>query len=219
MFTGIIEEIGKVKNMVVHSNAIELTLTCNLIRSDLKLGDSVCVNGVCLTASSLHPDGFTAQIMPETVNKTTLRLLKPQSAVNLERALTLNTRIGGHMVTGHIDGVGMLLSIEHDSNAIWLEIGCSDEMMRLMVLKGSVALEGTSLTIARITDKSFTVSLIPHTQMMSIVSKKKMGDLLNIECDIIGKYIERFFLLANKPEVHPLKSAVDMHFLKENGFL
>jgi riboflavin synthase len=219
MFTGIIEEIGRVKSIRRYQHSIDISISCKLVLTDIKLGDSICVNGICLTASKIDHDHFIANVMPETMKKTSLASLESGSKVNLERALGVNGRLGGHIVNGHIDGVGVIHSLEQDENALWIEMKTSPEVLKYIVYKGSVSLDGTSLTIAEVSHESFKVSLIPLTREMTVLGMKKVGELVNIECDILGKYIEKF-LTGHKNNENKVisKKPINMNYLKENGF-
>ena len=209
MFTGIIEETGRMINIVRGSLSCRITIGAKEIFDDLKLGDSVAVNGVCLTAAKISGETFTADVMAETMRRTGLGSLAPGDQVNLERAMPLNGRFGGHIVSGHIDGTGTIIGMTHEDNAIWIRISADRALIRYIVEKGSVALDGISLTVAEVSTDSFAVSVIPHTAANTTLISKKNGDKLNIECDIIGKYIEKL----SKPS-----SGITMEFLKENGF-
>ncbi|MFJ8527746.1 riboflavin synthase [Bacillus sp. NPDC094106] len=214
MFTGIVEELGTVSNIKQSGEAMELTIHANSILSDVKLGDSIAVNGICLTVTSFTASSFTVDAMPETMKSTSLCMLQPRSKVNLERAMAANGRFGGHFVTGHIDGVGTIVSKKQHFNAIYYKIGIPNDLLRYCLQKGSVAVDGTSLTIFDIDESSITISLIPHTVSESIIGEKVAGDIVNIECDMIGKYIEHFI---SKPAKRG--SSVTESFLQENGFL
>ncbi|PEE41947.1 riboflavin synthase [Bacillus pseudomycoides] len=214
MFTGIVEELGTVSNIRQSGEAMKLTIAANTILSDVKLGDSIAVNGICLTVTSFTASSFTVDAMPETVRATSLRMLGTSSKVNLERAMAANGRFGGHFVTGHIDGIGTILNKKQHYNAIYYKIGIPDDLLRYCLQKGSIAVDGTSLTIFGIDESSITISLIPHTVSESIIGKKAAGDIVNIECDMIGKYIERFISQPTKRS-----TSVTESFLQENGFL
>jgi len=214
MFTGIVEELGTVSNIRQSGEAMKLTIAANTILSDVKLGDSIAVNGICLTVTSFTASSFTVDAMPETVRATSLRMLDTSSKVNLERAMAANGRFGGHFVTGHIDGIGTILNKKQHYNAIYYKIGIPDDLLRYCLQKGSIAVDGTSLTIFDIDESSITISLIPHTVSESIIGKKAAGDIVNIECDMIGKYIERFISKPTKRS-----TSVTESFLQENGFL
>lgn len=213
MFTGIVEEIGTVKS--VQSKVI--TIEANKIFDDLHLGDSVAVNGTCLTVSSFDNKIFNADVTQETLNRTNLGSLKNGSKVNLERAMTLSGRFGGHIVSGHIDGVGSIKSMKKDDNAIILTIEVSKHLMKYIVEKGSVAVDGISLTVASLTDNSFSIAVIPHTLKETVLYYKKEGDKVNIENDVIGKYVERL-LTFKEDNNDSKKSNITMEFLLKNGF-
>lgn len=216
MFTGIVEEIGTLKEIIPSSQSIKLTVQCQKVIQDVKVGDSIAVNGICLTVTKFTSNSFTADVMPETMRKTNLGSLRVGEKVNLERALRLGDRLGGHIVTGHIDGTGKVFDRLEEDNAIWLEITASSDILKYIVQKGSVALDGTSLTIADIGDKSFKVSLIPLTAEMTNLKNKKYGDVINIECDIMGKYVEK--LLNKDAYKNDSTKKMDLNFLKEYGF-
>ena len=214
MFTGIIEEVGQVARIGGGS----LVVNCAKVIEDVHLGDSIAVNGVCLTVTHFDKSGFTADVMPETVRRTSLAELKKGSPVNLERALTLASRLGGHIVSGHIDGTGVITDMTREDNAVWITVNCTGSLLHYMIEKGSIAIDGISLTLAYVDDECFKVSVIPHTGEETILLQKKPGDTVNLECDLIGKYVEK--LLFHKPEEKAAKSSsLDMNFLRENGFL
>ncbi|ASJ21702.1 riboflavin synthase [Brachyspira hampsonii] len=215
MFTGIVEEIGIVKS--VQSKVI--TIEANKIFDDLHLGDSVAVNGTCLTVSSFYNKIFNADVTQETLNRTNLGSLKNGSRVNLERAMTLSGRFGGHIVSGHIDGVGSIKSMKKDDNAIILTIEVPRQLMKYIVEKGSVAVDGISLTVASLTDNTFSIAVIPHTLKETVLYYKKEGDKVNIENDVIGKYVERLLTFKeDDKENNSKKSNITMEFLLKNGF-
>lgn len=217
MFTGIIEEMGIVKS--IKSKVI--TIEANKIFDNLKLGDSVAVNGTCLTVSSFSNKIFNADITSETLSRTNLGDLKSGFKVNLERALTLNGRLGGHIVSGHIDGVGIIKNISKNSEDIELVIECSANLMKYIIEKGSVAVDGISLTVAKVDSNknNFSVAIIPHTFKETILFYKKEGDKVNIENDIIGKYVEKLLTFNNyNNEKNNKNSNINMEFLIKNGF-
>ena len=191
MFTGIIETLGTIKNIERNQKGYRFTITAPCLLNDLKLGDSVATNGVCLTACEILPDGFSADIMPKTIEMTSLSKLRKGSKVNLERALQWGGRLGGHMVSGHIDGVAQLKTISSDGNALLYRFSAPFELISHLVPQGSVAIQGVSLTVAYLDDACFTVSLIPHTLKETVLGELRTGDLVNIETDLIGKYIFR----------------------------
>ena len=197
MFTGIIEEIGHVKSLHRGAKSFTLEVEADVVMQGTQVGDSIATNGVCLTVTSLTGHGFTADVMPETVQRTALGELKAGSPVNLERALSLQTRLGGHIVSGHIDGTGRISDRRQDDNALWLTVECDSRLLRYIIEKGSITIQGVSLTVARVDSKSFAVSLIPHTQAATTLHAARIGDLVNLENDIITKYVEK--LLGKAP--------------------
>ena len=215
MFTGIVEEIGQIRRIEKGSQSAVLHIGASKITADLNLGDSVAVNGVCLTVVDFDKTGFAADVMHETLNRTNLGKLKSGSAVNLERAMAANGRFGGHIVSGHVDGVGRITDITRDDNAIWYTISAEPAVLRYIVEKGSIAIDGISLTVARVTDKDFAISAIPHTVKVTILGQKQAGDTVNLENDIIGKYVEK--LMTPAQEEKP-QSKLTLEFLAENGF-
>lgn len=198
MFTGIIEEVGRVRSLRRGAKSFTLEVEASKVMEGTQIGDSIATNGVCLTVTSLTGRGFTADVMPETVSRTALGELVAGSPVNLERALQLQTRLGGHIVSGHIDGTGRIDNRRQDDTALWLTVECDSKMLRYVIEKGSVTLQGVSLTVARVDERSFAVSLIPHTQAATTLHEAKVGDLVNIENDIIAKYVEK--LLGHTPD-------------------
>jgi len=217
MFTGIVEEIGKVRGIVYGSRSIKLTIQCSKIMDDVELGDSIAVNGICLTVADKKSDEFTADVMPETMRKTGLGELKVGYAVNLERALRLSDRLGGHIVSGHIDGTGVVIDRVREDNAIWLTIEAGKDILKYIVMKGSVALDGTSLTVAYVDENCFKVSLIPHTASITTLGSKDVGSSVNIECDMLGKYVEKL-ILANTSANECKSKDISLDFLIKNGF-
>jgi riboflavin synthase len=215
LFTGIIEEMGTVSTVRSGSNSSQLSIRCNTVLSDVKKGDSISVNGVCLTVSDFSGNHFTADVMPETVKATTLHALRTGSPVNLERAMVANGRFGGHIVSGHIDGTGEIISVRNKENAIYIEISITPELLKYFIPKGSVTVDGTSLTVFGVTNKGFIISLIPVTQDDSIIGRKRIGDKVNVECDMFAKYIERL-LTTNKGNP---TGGLTMDTLVTSGFL
>lgn len=211
MFTGIVEEIGTVKQIRKATGSIVLTIQANTVIAGSKEGDSIAVNGVCLTADTFTPNTFTADVMQETLSRSTLGRLLPGSKVNLERAMAADGRFGGHIVSGHIDGTGVIEALKPDGIAVWLKIKTSPAILFNMVEKGSVAIDGVSLTVAQVTSSSFSVSIIPHTARRTILLGKKQGDTVNLENDIIAKYIVKL-LGKERP------SSLTMNFLHQQGF-
>ncbi|MCI6283978.1 riboflavin synthase [Selenomonas sp.] len=238
MFTGIIEELGRVRRI----GGGRLAIDAQRVLEDVHIGDSIAVNGICLTVTSFDARGFTADVMPETVRRTSLDGLAVHSPVNLERALAVGARLGGHIVSGHIDGTGMVETLTREGNALLLSVTAAPTLVRGIVEKGSVALDGISLTVVSVTDDAFTVSLIPHTLETTNLHTKKAGSRVNIETDILGKYVERFLTVpgflqppsprgggprsgggsplhdATKRTSSPSAGAITKEFLLENGF-
>lgn len=212
MFTGIVEEIGTVKKIARGQKAY-LEIQADKIFSDIHIGDSIAVNGVCLTVTGFSGKVFTADVMNETFSRSSLGSLKTGSHVNLERAMSANGRFGGHIVSGHIDGTGKITNIKKDGNAVWYKISADENIIKYTVEKGSIAIDGISLTVAKVERDNFSVSIIPHTSEETILSEKQLGDTVNLENDIIGKYVERFLNFDKTG-----KSGITMDFLAENGF-
>ncbi|KXG11129.1 Riboflavin synthase [Anoxybacillus sp. P3H1B] len=215
MFTGIIEEMGTIEQMNHSGEAITVTIRAEKVLEDVRLGDSIAVNGVCLTVTSFTARSFTVDVMPETIRATSLRMLSKGSKVNLERAMGAGGRFGGHFVSGHVDGVGEIINKKPVANAVYYEIKIPRELRSYMILKGSVAVDGTSLTIFGLTDDTFTISLIPHTRAETILGDKQVGDIVNIECDLIGKYVKQF-VEGNKAAKE--QGAITLEFLEEHGY-
>ena len=215
MFTGLVEELGKVKSIARGAKSVRLTVAGNKVLADAKLGDSIAVNGTCLTVVAVSREWFTADVMPETVDRTVLAGLKPGDTVNLERTVSVGDRLGGHIVSGHIDGVGKILAREQNDNAVIVRIGAGPEVMRYIIRKGSIAIDGTSLTVVDYGADWFTVSLIPHTAARTTVGLKATGEPVNLEADIIGKYVEKLLGLnqADKPA-----EKITRGFLERHGF-
>lgn len=220
MFTGIIEEIGTVTGIQKGAKSAVLTIQAKKVLEDIRIGDSIAVNGVCLTATSYTNDSYTADVMNETLQRSALGQLRIGSKVNLERAMPLNGRFGGHIVSGHIDGTGMIRKIEKDDNAIWYTIAAEERLMRYIIEKGSIAIDGISLTVARRSEEEFAVSVIPHTAKQTILSQKKVGDTVNLENDIVGKYIEQFLQTNHSPSngQNKKESKLTKEFLMMSGF-
>ena len=215
MFTGIVEELGVIRSIRREGCSAVLSIGAHLVLEDLKIGDSVAVNGVCLTVVSLAPDGFTADVMHETLDRSSLGALSTGSPVNLERAMAANGRFGGHIVSGHIDGTGRISAIRRDGNALWYTVEASPALLRYIVEKGSITIDGISLTVAAVTGTDFSVSLIPHTASVTVLGRKRRGDIVNLETDIIGKYVEK---LLTPPPAPSRETGITEEFLKEYGF-
>ncbi|WP_088035677.1 riboflavin synthase [Evansella clarkii] len=217
MFTGIIEEKGTILDMRQTGDAIVMKINAKKILEDVNLGDSIAVNGVCLTVTSFDSSMFTVDLMPETVRSTSLRDLKNGSYVNLERAMAANGRFGGHFVSGHVDGIGTIQNKRPEHNAVYYEIKVEPALRKYMIMKGSVTVDGTSLTIFGLTDDSFTISLIPHTMEETIIGNKVPGDIVNIECDMLAKYIDQL-LKGGGTGKDREKGRLTADFLEKNGF-
>lgn len=213
MFTGIIEDKGVVMDIKKEETSMEITIRSPKIVSDAGLGDSIAVNGVCLTVTSLTKEEITVDVMPETVKATTIHQLKKGDYVNLERAMAAGGRFGGHIVSGHVDGVGTIRSKKPVSNAVYYEIEIPEELAEQCIPKGSITVDGTSLTIFGVTDYSVTISLIPHTYSETILGTKTVGDKVNIETDMLGKYVFHHLQKMNKKD-----SNITLEFLAQNGF-
>ena len=212
MFTGIVEEMGILTQLVRGSKEQRITISCSKILEDIHIGDSIAVNGVCLTVVTYDGKGFQADVMNETFLRSSLGELRHGSPVNLERAMAADGRFGGHIVSGHIDGTGLIKSIKKDGNAIWFEITASREITDGIVEKGSIAIDGISLTVAAVDNVSFKVSIIPHTLKETVLGVKKVGDTVNLETDVIGKYVKK--LLESKTT----KAGLTKEMLLANGF-
>ncbi len=213
MFTGIIEEIGKIKGISRGSNSAVLTIEAHTVLEDVHLGDSIAVNGVCLTCTSFNGTQFTADVMHETLNRSSLGSLRIGSSVNLERAMKADGRFGGHIVAGHIDGTGRITDIRRDDNAIWYTIQAAPEIMRYIIEKGSIAIDGISLTVADVGRDHFKVSIIPHTAAETTLSERRTGDIVNLENDCIGKYVEKLLQPYDNKD-----KGITYEFLAQNGF-
>ena len=218
MFTGIIEEVGTVVSLTRQSDKAVLEIIGDKIFSDLKTGDSVAVNGVCLTAFSIKGSSFCADVMNETFHRSSLSTLKKGSHVNLERAMSAEGRFGGHIVSGHVDGTGIIQEIKKDGNAVWYKIAADRNILGYIVEKGSVAIDGISLTVAKLDRDSFSVSVIPHTSRETILSEKSVGDRVNLENDIIGKYVERLMSVGGEERKTAATGRITREFLARNGF-
>lgn len=217
MFTGIIEELGTVKAVKKGAKSAELSIEGNKIFDDIHLGDSIAVNGVCLTVTEYSGNIFKADVMNETLMRSSLGSLKTGSKVNLERAMAANGRFGGHIVSGHIDGTGVISDLTKDDIAVWVTIRTTPEILRLIVEKGSIAIDGISLTVARVSQTDFAVSIIPHTGANTTLLMKNKGDVVNLENDITGKYIEKLLGLTKEQETKS-ESKITREFLTKYGF-
>ncbi|MDO4401132.1 MAG: riboflavin synthase [Coriobacteriia bacterium] len=215
MFTGIVEELGTVRRVLPGARAGKLVIGAKKVLEDVHIGDSIAVNGVCLTVVAAGADEFTADVMPETLRKSGLGTLKVGDPVDLERAMAANGRFGGHIVSGHIDGVGRIVETRPEENAVIVTISAPPEILALIVEKGSIAIDGISLTVAALTRTTFSVSLIPHTAAETVLLKKRAGDVVNLENDVVGKYVQR--LLGNAAG-KPASSSLTLEYLQANGF-
>lgn len=221
MFTGIVEEKGIVRYIQLTGESGVLGIKAKKVLEGTKIGDSIAVNGVCLTVTSLKPDGFTADVMAETIRRSSLGKCKAGSHVNLERAMAADGRFGGHIVSGHIDGTGTIRSMIREENAIWVSIKTPPEILRLIVEKGSICIDGISLTVAKVDEEGFQVSVIPHTGEETILLEKVPGDPVNLENDVVGKYVEKLLGLQKKgisQSEEQKSSGITMEFLEEFGF-
>lgn len=216
IFTGIIEELGVVKSIAINGASGCITIKARKVLEGTKLGDSIAVNGTCLTVTSINSDGFSADVIAETVRRTSLSQVGKGDMVNLERAMALNGRFGGHIVSGHIDGTGTITKYKKEENAIWVTIKAPEEILNLIVEKGSICIDGISLTVATVSDRDFQVSIIPHTAKETTLIQKKVGSLVNLENDIVGKYIKKF--MDNKQESQSKReSGLTMEMLEKYG--
>lgn len=215
MFTGIIEEIGTIRQIKRGQHSAVLRIQADVVLENTKPGDSIAVNGICLTVTELQPGMFSADVMHETLNRSSLAGLVPGTHVNLERAMQANGRFGGHMVAGHVDDTGKIVRMRRDDIAIWFTIQAKPEILRYIVEKGSVAIDGISLTVAKVTGTDFSVSIIPHTAKQTILQERGEGDLVNIETDIVGKYIEKLTV----PTMESSKTGgITKEYLEKYGF-
>lgn len=230
MFTGIIEEVGKVRSIKKGANSAVISIDARTVLSDVHIGDSIAVNGVCLTVVSYDKSGFSADVMHETLNRSSLGNLRSGSPVNLERAMAAGGRFGGHIVSGHIDGTGKIVNIKQDDNAYWYTISADAGILRYIIEKGSITIDGISLTVAYIDNSVFRVSIIPHTRANTNLGTKSAGDVVNLENDLIGKYVEKLFpgnsLWGGETKQAPETSlsrnrreeGISKEFLLKNGF-
>ncbi len=218
LFTGLVEEVGTIQNIKKGQRSCILSIGCKTVLENTKIGDSIAVNGVCLTVTSLSSNGYTADVMSETMNRSSLGLLKPGASVNLERAMAADGRFGGHIVSGHIDGTGTISSIQKDDNAIWYTVDAGSSLLKYIVEKGSITIDGISLTVAYVDDSCFKVSIIPHTQQVTALRSKGVGDLVNLECDILGKYVEKLLGFNSQETQNKPQSKITESFLSEHGF-
>ena len=218
MFTGIVEEVGTIRFLQMRGNSGSISIVANKVLDGTQIGDSIAVNGICLTVTSLLSDGFTADVMAETVRRSGLDQAKMGDSVNLERAMAADGRFGGHIVSGHIDGTGVIREYRREENAVWVTIATSPEILSLIVEKGSICIDGISLTVATVSEHSFQVSIIPHTAEETTLIRKHTGDVVNLENDVVGKYVQRLLEGASLKTQAKAKSTLTMETLQELGF-
>lgn len=217
MFTGIVEEIGSIKQVQRGEKSSVITVSAKKVLENTQLGDSIAVNGVCLTVTNIEGGCFTADVMAETMRRTNLGIQSAGSRVNLERALLPTTRMGGHIVSGHIDGTGKITAYQKEDNATWVTVSAGDNILKYVVEKGSIAIDGISLTVAYADSKCFKVSVIPHTSQETTLLNKSIGTAVNLECDIIAKYVEK--LIGFQGIQSEQQDDISMQMLAENGFI
>ena len=220
MFTGLIEEVGQLEAITGNEQAGRLVIRAQKVLEGVQLGDSISVNGVCLTVTSYTSRQFSVDVMPETLNKTSLGRLRAGQHVNLERAMRLGDRFGGHIVSGHVDGTGVILSRQPHANAVLFRIGVEPQLLKYLIPRGSVCVDGISLTVVNVEEKSFSVSIIPHTLAQTSLQDRRAGDLVNLEMDVIGKYVERLlgFRTPEGQAGEKAGSGLSLAFLQDNGF-
>lgn len=221
MFTGLVEETGRLRSVRRAGRSLHLTVEAKKVLEDVQIGDSIAVNGVCLTVVSFTADSFTADAMPETYQRTNLQDLQPGDPVNLERTMALGDRFGGHIVQGHVDGVGTILRVEPEEIAVWFTVSAPPEILRYVVPKGSIAIDGISLTVVDVESDRFRVSLIPHTVKVTAMNRRQVGDRVNLEVDVLAKYVERLVaghLPDNQESKRKPERGLTAEFLRENGF-
>lgn len=224
MFTGIIEETGVVERLELRGSSGRIRIRASKVLEETRIGDSIAVNGICLTVTDLAGNSFEADVMAETVRRSSLGSLGNHDRVNLERAMRADSRFGGHIVTGHIDGCGVIRSMKREENAIWVRIVPPEGLLRGIVEKGSIAIDGISLTVAEVDENGFAVSVIPHTGEETTLLGKKAGDPVNLETDILGKYVEKFLFSGVGHDNKGTEAAsgtdgnITLEFLQENGF-
>ena len=216
MFTGIIENVGTIKNIANKGSNMEIIISSPDLTEKMQIGDSIAVNGVCLTATNITDTLFKVDVSPSTFQVTTLKYLNIQSKVNLELALTLSKPLGGHIVTGHVDGISEILKKEHSENFVKFLFQIPEELKKYIIRKGSIAIDGISLTINELYDNTFEIMIIPHTLSNTTLNSKNVGDIVNIETDIIGKYVENF--MRNNYEQGIIKKDITIDFLRKHGF-
>ena len=216
MFTGLVEEIGIVQSIVKTAKSAKIVIQASKVLDGVRLGDSISTNGVCLTVTEFHQNSFSVDVMAETMGRSNLHRLVSGDKVNLERALKVGDRLGGHIVSGHIDGMGTVASLEKEDNSVWITVAAKKEILKYIIQKGSIAIDGISLTVAYVDEDIFKVSIIPHTKEVTTLLSKKVDEVVNLECDMFGKYIEKMLIAREQP---PVKNSLDMNFLSEYGFV
>ncbi|MHA0855507.1 riboflavin synthase [Paenibacillus sp. CMAA1364] len=221
MFTGLVEEIGTLRGLTRNGEAMVLHINASIVMDDLKIGDSVAVNGVCLTATSIDKQSFAVDVMPETYRRSNLKELQMGSKVNLERAMIANGRFGGHVVQGHVDGIGTIHHVMKNQNAVVYEIRPeSSDIFKYIIPKGSITLDGISLTVVNTTSTTFQVSIIPHTLAQTVLHDKRAGATVNVECDVLGKYVDHLLHYKSSDQPNDEKpSVINMESLARNGFV
>lgn len=217
MFTGIVEELGQIKTLAIGGSSGSIVIKAKTVLEETKIGDSIAVNGICLTVTELYSDGFRADVMAETVRRSSLKNAKNGDYVNLERAMAANGRFGGHIVSGHIDGTGIIKRYEKEENATWVTISCDASILNLIVEKGSICIDGISLTVAVVESDCFKVSIIPHTGTATTLLHRGVGDSVNLENDIVGKYVQRLLGLSTSSAQAP-ESTLTMDMLRSLDF-
>ncbi len=216
MFTGIVEELGSIRSLSMAGNSGKICINAKKVLENTNIGDSIAVNGICLTVVSMTDDTFTADVMAETIRRSSLGQSKANDKVNLERAMAADGRFGGHIVAGHIDGTGKVTSVAKEENAVWYTISAPSDILHYIVEKGSIAIDGISLTVAYVDDSCFKVSVIPHTCDMTVLPYRHEGNIVNLETDVIGKYVEK--LIQPYDNTSKNSSHLTMDMLRENGF-
>lgn len=220
MFTGLIEEVGRVQSIKSHGETMKLSVGASKVLTDVAIGDSIAVNGVCLTVTAFQVNMFTADVMPETFRKSALHQLTIGATVNLERAMQVGARFGGHIVQGHVDGIGEIRKRHIDGNAVVFEIKLlAMEQMKYIIPKGSITVDGISLTVVDTVSDGFSVSIIPHTLAQTALEHRKPGSIVNIECDLIGKYVEHLLNYKQHEQVNTQQSKLNYQYLAEHGFM
>lgn len=217
MFTGIIEEVGQVERITKGEKSSKLRIRASKVLKGTNLGDSICTSGVCLTVTKLGENYFEADVMAETIRRSWFNNLNIGHKVNLERAMSLESRFGGHIVSGHVDGTGKINTVKQEDNAVWINILADEKILRYIVEKGSITIDGISLTVAEIDEDSLSVSIIPHTGKETTLLDKKPGEVVNLECDVLAKYVEKLIKSPNSDKCKD--SVISENYLIENGFI